>query len=134
MINMAIININDIPTENRYEGYLWMSDKKNPEIYDDKTLDVTLLKSANPFVVEGCLVDKIGKRSLMIKQQNGIPIVYCYTLTEDDDANAQCYISARMDGRKLRFAQRWRENQGDEYCLGMPVFEAVERVFLGFSK
>ena len=131
---MAIIKINEIPTDAKLEGYLWLSNERDPRIYDNTPVDMSLLSSANPFVVEGCLVDKDKGQSFMIKQQNGKPVVYSYLLTEDDEKGARDYESVRMEGRKLRIAQRWHAITDNECCLGMPVLEAAEEVFLGFSK
>jgi len=130
---MDIVEINEIPVDVKLEGYLWMSDEKTPRIYDNVPVDMNLLSSVNPFVLEGCLVDKENGLSFIIKQLNGKPVIYRYILVMDDEVCARTYESVRMDGRKLRFAQRWREKPDDVCCLGMPVLEAAEEVFLGFS-
>lgn len=41
-----------------YDGYLWYSDQKTPEVFEQKAWDESMLdENVNPFVIEGQLYD-----------------------------------------------------------------------------
>jgi CRISPR type III-associated protein (TIGR04423 family) len=129
------MTINDINYEATYEGYIWMSNSNGPIVMTGIHLDKTLLEEVNPFVIEGQLYDSDNKKSLSIKYVDGEYLIHSYDLsTKDfDSKNQKQYVSNRMDGRKLKFVQRWKP-QDDEFCEGMKALQPSELVFIGFGE
>lgn len=125
-----------------YEGYLWMSDQENPNVYENKL--VTLPKEGdNPFVVEGHLFNKKEGLSYTIKYVDGQYIVLEYQVTEIDlknpDNQIKTYLSNRMGDKKLQFLRYWEDvfdedNYKDaKYPYGLPVLTQTKNVFVGFE-
>ena len=138
---MGRININDIKPL-PYEGYLWMSDKDEPKVYDNEI--VTLPQEGdNPFVVEGQLFNKGNGLSYSIKYVDGEYFVQEYIITEMDinnpDNQVKTYLPNRMGDKKLRFLRYWEEIlDEDNYNnidnpKGLPVLTQTKNVFIGFE-
>ncbi len=138
---MGRISINDIKPLS-YEGYLWMSDQEEPEVYDNKP--ITLPKVGDtPFVVEGQLFNKAKGLSYSIKFVDGQYIVQEYAVTEADKNNCdneiKTYESNRMGDRRLQFLRYWEDDlDGDNYKdsvhpHGLPVLTQTKNVFIGFK-
>lgn len=138
---MGRISINDIKPLS-YEGYLWMSDQEEPEVYDNKP--ITLPKVGDtPFVVEGQLFNKAKGLSYSIKFVDGQYIVQEYAVTEADKNNCdneiKTYESNRMGDRRLQFLRYWEEVlDSDNYTdtahpKGLPVLTQTKNVFIGFK-
>ena len=136
------INITEIPRDVPYEGYLWMSDKKEPVKLEEETLGELLngiTDNSNPFVVEGQLYCSTAKKSYSIKYVDGEHIVIEYDFekrpedwfhTEDDD---KAFITNRLvDISKIKFRQFWKP-EPDELCNGMNVLVPAAYVFVGFE-
>ena len=119
------------------EGYLWWSDRKEPEIYDGDALDISLDKAKNPFVVEGQIYDKEEKKSYSIRYVDGQYLINIYKVETSDftnkDNEPKNFLSNRMDGRWLKFLRYWEEKK-DENCMGMPVLAFTKNVFIGFKE
>lgn len=119
------------------EGYLWWSDREEPEIYDGKALDISIDETKNPFVVEGQIYDKEEKTSYSIKYVNGQYLINIYKVETSDftnkDNEPKNFLSNRMDGRWLKFLRYWEEKK-DENCMGMPVLAFTKNVFIGFKE
>jgi CRISPR type III-associated protein (TIGR04423 family) len=119
------------------EGYLWWSDRQEPEIYDGDALDISLDKAKNPFVVEGQIYDKEEKKSYSIKYVDGQYLINKYKVETGDltnkDNDPKCFLSNRMGGRWLKFLRYWEEKK-DENCMDMPVLTFTKSVFIGFKE
>lgn len=131
---MTRININDIPRDHKYEGYLWMSDAVDPIVLNGEPLPSDFNQTVNPFVVEAELWD--GKTSYAIHQAGNQTIVESYEVNEADfsseDTDRTVYASNRMEGKNLHFLEYWEEKEADA-CLGMPALTMTKRVFVGFK-
>lgn len=117
--------------KSKYQGYLWYSDKKEPQVLNNEVFELEIADSSNPFVIEGQLFD--GKKSISIKYVDGKYIVNTYDLDALDGVmQEQKFYSHRMDGKQLKFRQIWKE-QPDELCEGMQVLQPAELIFVGFN-
>ncbi len=117
--------------KSKYQGYLWYSDKKEPQVLNNEVFELEIADNANPFVIEGLLFD--GQKSINIKYVDGKYIVNTYDLNALDGVmQEQKFYSHRMDGKQLKFRQIWKE-QPDELCEGMQVLQPAELVFVGFN-
>lgn len=134
----------------KYEGYLWLSDRQTPEVYDGtRELDFTFDDTQNPFVVEGYLWDANRNVSYMVKFADGKYYVCRTEVTGDElrsisDTQAGAhgdvattvkeYVTHRIPiARKLRFLQYWKA-ETDPMCCGMKVLQPWKRVFTGFIR
>ncbi len=136
----------------KYEGYLWYSDKKIPEVFHgDKEIGVELDDNQNPFVIEGNLWDIEKSVSILIKYADGKHIVRRTLVspkeingTNDNNLNfyeekvvatsRKTFIAHRINWvRELNFLQYWRTEK-DDFCEGMNVLQPAELVFIGFKK
>lgn len=117
--------------KSKYQGYLWYSDKKEPQVLHDEVFELEIADNTNPFVIEGQLFD--GQKSISIKYVDGKYIVNTYDLnTLDGVMQEQTFHSHRMEGKLLKFKQIWK-NQSDELCEGMQVLQPAELIFVGFN-
>lgn len=136
---MSQITINNIDFTLNYEGYLWMSNEKEPRVYPQPTtIDAALLHSNNPFVVEGYLYNKERGVSLSIKSPQGVPCVHRFEVHKadfehEDSVTHVAYLAHRMGSRRLHFLRFWRPEE-DKACLGMHVLRVEKLVFVGFKK
>ncbi len=117
--------------KSKYQGYLWYSDKKEPQVLNDEMFELEIDDNANPFIIEGQLCD--GHKSISIKYTDGQYVVKTNDLDElEGEIQEQMFYSHRMGGMKLKFKQIWKE-QPDELCEGMRVLQPAELVFVGFN-
>jgi CRISPR type III-associated protein (TIGR04423 family) len=122
-----------------YDGYLWYSDQKTPEVFEQKAWDESMLdENINPFVIEGQLYDSENLVSYSVKYVDGKHIIKKYQLKSTDFNNVDIDIldfkAHRMgEGRVLQFLQYYREEE-DSLCEGMKVLQPAEKVFVGFKK
>jgi CRISPR type III-associated protein (TIGR04423 family) len=124
-----------------YDGYLWYSDQKTPEVFEQKAWDESMLdENVNPFVIEGQLYDSENLVSYSVKYVDGKYIIKKYQLKSTDFNNVDVDIDIldfkahRMgEGRVLQFLQYYREEE-DSLCEGMKVLQPAEKVFVGFKK
>jgi len=117
--------------KSKYEGYLWYSDKKEPQVLNNEVFELEIADSSNPFIVEGQLFD--GQKSISIKYVDGKYFFNTYDLNALDGVmQEQKFYSHRMGGKQLKFRQIWKE-QPDELCEGMQVLQPAELVFVGFN-
>ena len=118
-----------------YEGYMWYSDAKEPQIYDQEEKDWVIKEDENPFIVEGQLYDTENMKSISIKFVDGEYLVQTHDIDSLDfnraNVDIKVFQSNRMNGRKLRFLQYWNEKE-DELCENMKVLVPSKRVFAGF--
>ena len=127
--------IKDIDLKCKYEGYIWMSDQKEPKPFNLECIPQDMLFSTNPFVIEALLVDKKAKKSYSIRYVDGKHIVKQYDVDENELLGNIRYIAKRIDGHsKLLFFQRWKkEEDKDGLCAGMPTLVPSDMVFVGFE-
>lgn len=136
---MSKIDINQIPRDHQFEGYLWLSNGANPIILDKVPIpsSIDFSADANPFVVEAELWDKADSKSYAIHQVGNRTICQCYDVKSTDVSNKdfekKAYASHRMkDHPELRFLEYWEEKT-DDACLGMPTLVMTKHVFVGFK-
>lgn len=123
---------------NVYDGYLWYSDKQEPELYIGRALEQDISSGqepAIPFVVEGFLCS--ATKSYSIKMVDGRYHITAYDIPEggykpSDTCTIVEYLPNRFPGtiQKLRFARLW-EKETDGLC-DMEVLVPQEEIFLGF--
>ena len=76
-MEIQYMNINDIDFTLTYEGYIWMSNEKCPQVFHPGSqVDSDLFTKKNPFVVEGYLFNKQTGISLSVKYIDGEYHVY----------------------------------------------------------
>ena len=118
-----------------YEGYMWYSDAKEPQIYDQEEKEWVIKEDEKPFIVEGQLYDTENMKSISIKFVDGEYLVQTHDIDSLDfnraNVDIKVFQSNRMNGRKLRFLQYWNEKE-DELCENMKVLVPSKRVFAGF--
>jgi CRISPR type III-associated protein (TIGR04423 family) len=120
-----------------YDGYIWYSDKSEPEVFQEKDFEFDTDKIENPFIIEGQLYDDQKMISYNIKFVDGKYICKKYEVESTDfnkkDVEIKTFHANRMDDLKLQFLQYWKE-EDDEFCEGMKVLQPKELVFVGFVK
>lgn len=116
-------------------GYIWWSDKAEPEIIQNK--QVILKNEEIPFIIEGQLFDDESKTSYSIKYVDGEYKLKPYVVADEDFNKSNVvlrkYQSHRMDGKILQFLEYWKAEK-DELCLDMEVLKPTEVVFVGFKE
>lgn len=124
-----------------YEGYLWWSDKENPDVITGSISGKLPADGDNPFVVEGMLYNEKEGISYSIKYVDGEYNVKKYTNVkkdiENNDNEVKEYLSNRMEGRWLRFLRYWEEDKSDKDESDKdewPVLTQTKNVFIGFKK
>lgn len=127
-----------IKKEPAYEGYLWYSNEKEPEIYTESeplTKELEPDDSDNPFIIEGQLYDKKQHLSCSVKYVDGHYIVKRYNLLQDLKGcviRDKYYEGHRMKGKILHFKEYWRA-QNDPFCCKMKVLRPAQIIFVGFK-
>jgi CRISPR type III-associated protein (TIGR04423 family) len=117
-----------------YEGYIWYSNEKEPEVIDNKDFEINIPDTQNPFIIEGQLFDRNNQKSYSIKFVDGEYLVTTYDLSKQgNNYEKKEFLSNRMDNRILLFRQYWKEEK-DELCCGMTTLHPAEFVFVGFKK
>ena len=117
--------------KSKYQGYLWYSNAKEPQIIENKDFELEIEDTENPFIIEGQLYD--GTKSISIKYVDGKYVVKTYMVSElKGEVQQQVFYSNRMQHKQLLFSQYWRE-EPDALCEGMNVLQPKELVFVGFK-
>ena len=135
------IKITQIPVSGKYQGYLWWSNKPEPEVFqNDKTIG--LPTTSNPFIVEGNLYDKTNQKSYSIRFVDGQHLVNCFDLDALDilvqngeyDKIDKPYLPNQFPKniKKLCFREYWIPVP-DEFCGNMPVLKPTMTAFIGFN-
>lgn len=129
------ITLVEISTNINYEGYLWWSDKSEPEMYlGDKPIEFPE-EITNPFIIEGNLWDKATDTSYLIRFIDSEYWVYKFELKgiPDERITTHKYLPNRMPGiDKLIFKEVWEE-QPDPLCNGFEVLKPAFIAFVGFK-
>lgn len=127
--------LTEIDPEQKYEGYLWWSDRPTPTVLNNEPIK-ELPEGNNPFIVEGQLFDKVHDKSWSIRFVDGNYYIMRFDL--NDLNGLECipknYLPNRFPDsiKKLCFREFWRP-QKDYLCEGMQVLQPAETVFVGFN-
>lgn len=146
---MDNICCDEIKIGQSFEGYVWKSDRKEPEIIDHPAGE-TVMKldsSVNPFINEAQLYDTEKKVSYGVKYVDGKYVVSRKSLAdiasdETDDYGEPGslgdsplkFMSNRMGGRTLLFRRFWKAVDGGEMLAGMRTLEPSAMFFCGFDE
>lgn len=128
-----IDKLTEIPAY-KYEGYVWMSDAKEPKVLNNERFDFESIKT-NPFVIEALLYSPDEEVSIHV-QHTGDYQMYAYSLKEFSqlEISEKEYLSHRLKNvSKLKFKQLWLP-EADANCEGMEVMTLKAIVFCGFLK
>lgn len=134
------IGLQEIPTDNSYEGYIWWSNSETAEVFQNEVLvrkkhELWPSESNNPFIIEGNLWDKIAETSYLIRYIDGKYLVYKFNLKVVDPKiiTELEYIPHRIPQvAKLKFKEVWLEQQ-DPLCNGFEVLKPAFIAFVGFK-
>ena len=153
-MNKKIDDLTQIPKDNEYEGYLWMSDSEKPTVLKNEKLESLKLvirdssrtitfneisNTSNPFIVEGQLYCKPESLSYSIKYVDGKHLVIEYDLKNAPAGfDEKRFIPNRMDDvSRLKFQLYWKvepDETGESLCEGMGTYVPAAYVFVGFIK
>ena len=132
-------NLNEIKRRN-YQGYVWMSDKENPELIKGE-FDFSEYTSINPFVIEALLWCQAEEISIHIRH-TGRYVINEFDLKEKNlpkgaVLEAKNYIPHRLKGiNNVNFKQLWLP-EPDSLCEGtserMEVLTLKAIIFTGFN-
>lgn len=131
-----INKITEIPNE-KYEGYIWLSDQTNPIVLHDESYDFSTI-AENPFIMEALLYCKENDFSIMVKH-TGSYVIRKYNLqawrAKADTEAPKEYLPHRLGTsvKKLKFSQFWKEEK-DSLCEDMKVLKLKATIFTGFKK
>lgn len=132
---MKKINISNIDHSLDYQGYLWLSDKKEPIILIDEKIPDNIFNSL-PFVVEGYLFCK-SKYGLSIKIKNvdgeyHVSKVELNTIPKDQITQND-FVAIKNDKgiKKILSVQYW-EKVPDQLSENMDTLEPSWVAFNGF--
>lgn len=115
------------------QGYIWMSDKTQPEIISELNIDDYKKTPSNPFVNE-CMFST-ETTSYIIRFVDGQYIISeaSFSVPEGAIDKPVEYCAHRLEGiAKIKLVQRWelRENTN---CLDMKEYVPTQLVFKGFE-
>ncbi len=126
--------LKQIPDGIAFDGYVWLSDKKKPEVLRGEPFNFSDIEQ-NPFVVEALLYNAENEVSYHIRHA-GRYHIHKYdlkNLSEGIKAEDVAYLPHRLDGvTKCKFKQIWIPEE-DSYCEGMEVLTMKALVFVGFE-
>ena len=119
-----------------FEGYVWLSDAKEPKVLQENTHDFANHKG-NTFIIEALLFDPKSKIAVHITHDGALHIVE-YDLQALKSGGFEivnkAYMPHRMDGiERLHFVQLWKDEE-DELCNHFLVKTLKATVFCGFKK
>ena len=122
-----------------YQGYIWLSDKKEPLILVDELFPGHLKNnSVESFIVEAQLYEKETNISIRMLFVDNVLHTYSYNLYElektrffETEDNKQ-FVGNRMKEKILLFRQYWIE-ENDPYCINMKTLKPAELVYVGFG-
>jgi CRISPR type III-associated protein (TIGR04423 family) len=128
------IQLNEIPIDCKYEGYLWKSDADAPLPFINKTLPPWIDETANPFIIEGNLYNAAKDISYSIRYVDGEYLVHSFEMQGSVMARTdKRFLKNRIDGIEyLYFRQYWKP-EPDEFCENMEVLKPSANVFVGFN-
>ena len=127
-------HLHELPNE-KYEGYFWLSDQKEPHVLFDEDFNAENIPS-NAFVVEALLYSKEKNVSIHI-QHHGEYLIRAFNMTElqSDEAIEREFIPHnRLKSRgvkKCNFIEYWQEETDADT---FPVLVLKATIFKGFKK
>lgn len=126
--------------KSKYQGYVWYSDRTEPELLDNQEFELKQKATENPFVLEALLYD--GEHSIQVKYVDGTywvrdrcPEKMAAEMISDENSDVVSYLPNRMDlnTRSLLFKRFWKK-MPDPMCENMKVLVPQPLVFVGFGK
>ena len=127
-------NLKEIP-KMAFEGYIWKSDKSEPEVLLNELYDFDTV-STNPFIIEALLFCKEKNTAIHIQHTGNYQIAeYDLNALKEEGAvlENKAYLPHRLTGvSKVNFQQVWLAEE-DPLCEGMPVLKLKAIVFCGFN-
>lgn len=129
-----------IPTNIKYDGYLWWSDEEKPEVFHNEILSSKVhelwpTESNNPFIIEGNIWDSISETSYLIRFIDGEYLVYKFDMKgiAEENITKISYLPHRMpEVEKLKFKEVWLEKP-DNNCNDFNVLKPAFTAFVGFK-
>lgn len=127
-------NLSDIP-KLTYEGYVWFSNKKEPQILDKALFD-SILFEENTFIIEALLWNAEEEISIMVRH-TGKYHIQEFKLNElptGHELVEKVYLPHRL-GDKVKhvcFKQLWIP-ESDPFCEEMEVITMKALIFTGFN-
>ena len=130
------MDIKDIDKNWKYKGYIWKSDKEEPQTLNDETIGDAFDDISNPFVIEALLYSEEHKTSYTVRYVNGKYIVSKFdTQKQENDSEVKFFSKRIKNNPTLHFIQRWKEcEEPENLCEGMNTLVPAELVFIGFNK
>lgn len=119
-----------------YQGYVWMSDKAEPEVYNDEVIeDIMLDERENPFIIEAQMYKVDNCVSYSVKYVDGeyVAIKYSELIDEELGMNRPIVYFGNRIGCNLKFRQYWKA-EDDQMCERMKVLKPGNLVFVGFER
>ncbi len=135
-----IIQISNIDFSLNYTGYIWLSDKQKPEVFESQKVESNLFGEL-PFVVEGQLYHPESQTSLAVKYVDGKYLITQYKLKaipNEQLTRDLSFLAKRMQRRdgtkieKLLMVQFWELAEGTALTEGMPELQPAWMAFTGF--
>ena len=125
--------ITNIPTR-KYDGYVWLSDQKEPETLIQKEFSFEDTK-ANPFIIEALLWNAEEEISIMVRH-TGKYHIQEFKLNElptGHELVEKVYLPHRLGDqvKHVYFQQLWIP-EPDAFCAGMKVMTMKALIFTGF--
>jgi CRISPR type III-associated protein (TIGR04423 family) len=138
---MTPIQINDIDYSLQYEGYVWYSGERKPELIDElfnaSYFDPAARdRSDSLFIVEGNLYAAEKQRSISIRFIDGAYQIHQADLAgiPEEQRTDQRYRSHRLDGiQQVKMMQYWAPTP-DTLLEGMETLMPAWTAFVGFVK
>jgi CRISPR type III-associated protein (TIGR04423 family) len=127
------ISLQEIPENTKFDGYLWMSDATDPEIFENQLFTLKVDKKSNPFIVEGYLFDQGNMVSYSLKYIDGEYFIHKYTLGNNKHFTELEFLANRMPEKQHLFFRQYWEAVPDECCEEMEVLKPKANVFVGFK-
>ena len=132
-IAKKLSGLDKIPHSDKWTGYVWYSDQKNPEILKEQALLVQTDNSK--FIIEALLHDGVSK-SIHIIHTHQYQITK-YDLTKKSQYKTQeieFIAVGRMQDqvKKIKFLQIWAPKDTAN-CVGLKVLNLQATIFVGFN-
>lgn len=133
LIMKKLDNITDIPNK-EYQGYIWLSDQKQPIVLNNGSHDFSQLDE-NQFVMEALLWNEEEKMSIMVRHTGKYHIqqIKLDELPVGHQLVEKAYLPHRLgdEVKNVRFKQLWVPEK-DPLCEDMEVLTMKALIFTGF--
>lgn len=120
----------------KYQGYIWESDKPYPSVFSGQDFipDIKINDNANPFIIEGLLFSAESGKSLSIKYVDGKHIVDIRKNIHHSADDILYIPNSRLnleEGKMLAFKREWTEIT-DDLNMNWPTLYPSGLIFTGF--